>query len=102
MTSFDRFIKIGNYLPSAILISVAMMFSGLHVWVDAAWTKQESKESKNSEIAPMVWARRSRPVLDALFIMIGTHFFGAIVFLILSSRAYNYFSVGTDLYRCTN
>lgn len=39
----------------------------------------------------------SLPILDALFIMIGTRFFGAIAFLILSSRAYNYFSVGTDL-----
>ncbi|KAE9409536.1 Gaa1-domain-containing protein [Gymnopus androsaceus JB14] len=94
MTNFDRFLKIGNYLPSAILISVAMMFGGLQVWVDAAWTKRQSEESKGPEPALMIWARRRRPVLQALFIMIGTHFFGAVTFFLLSSRWYNSISIG--------
>lgn len=112
LTNSDRFVKIGNFLPSAILISVAMMFGGLHVWVDAAWVwtnaskgeveenEKKSVENKRPEPQPttsphtaMGWVRRRRSVLDVLFMMIGTHIFGASTFFVLSSQWYNTVSV---------
>ncbi|ESK94596.1 gpi-anchor transamidase [Moniliophthora roreri MCA 2997] len=67
MTGPDRFIKIGNYLPSAILISVGMMFSGLKAWIDAA--KDNMK----------------RPVLAVVLTMIATHVMGVVVFMVIST-----------------
>ncbi|KAK7054720.1 Glycosyl phosphatidyl inositol protein transamidase complex subunit [Paramarasmius palmivorus] len=67
MTAPDRFVKIGNYLPSAVLISVGMMFSGLKAWVDAA--KPE----------------KPRPVLEAIFIMTTAHLVGVVAFVMIKS-----------------
>ncbi|KAJ3775407.1 Gaa1-domain-containing protein [Lentinula raphanica] len=86
MTTQDRFMKIGNYLPSVILISVAMMFGGLQVWNNAAWIKrQQTKNEKGS--TNKVWTRRRRPVIDAVFIVLGTHLLGAALFFSLSNRS---------------
>ncbi|KIK57676.1 hypothetical protein GYMLUDRAFT_203231 [Collybiopsis luxurians FD-317 M1] len=89
LTNFDRFVKIGNYLPSAILISVAMMFGGLQTWASAAWTERVSGERKTSGATPLTWLKRRRPVLDIFFIVIFTHLFGAGAFFVLSSETYS-------------
>lgn len=91
MTSSQKFLKIGLFLPSAILISVAMMFHGLSTWVDAAWTydiyseptyyKEDPLLSTPSSPPPSIkWRKRKRPVITVLGIMISTHFLGLFLF----------------------
>jgi GPI-anchor transamidase subunit GAA1 len=76
------FNKIGTYIPSAILISVSMMFQGLGSWVQAGWVLRP--ETEKTELASQ-WAARPRHVLSSLLIMIFTHLIGAGVFAIVSS-----------------
>lgn len=88
MTGPQRFLKIGFFLPSAILISVAMMFHGLSTWVNAAWINEETisepteKENSLSSSTPpsIKWRSRRRPVISVLGIMISTHFLGSLLF----------------------
>jgi GPI-anchor transamidase subunit GAA1 len=68
-TAHDRFMKIGKFLPSAVLISVAMMFGGLRSWVDAGWVITSTEKGPTSE-------SRNRPVMQALGIMLLTHLGG--------------------------
>ncbi|KLO08967.1 Gaa1-domain-containing protein [Schizopora paradoxa] len=80
-TTPDTFLKIGHYLPSVIIISVAMMFGGLKEWTNAGWQRtQESSDGSNIK-----WERRPRPVLEALLLMLATHIFGGLVFLLASN-----------------
>jgi len=78
------FLKIGSFLPSAILISVAMMFRGLQGWVKAgwAWVAGEAQDNTPSEktVRDGRWSRRRRPVLKAIVVMAATHALGAVVF----------------------
>lgn len=87
MTGPERFLKIGYFLPSAILISVAMMFHGLSTWVNAAWIHDthsgptEKKNSTSSSTPPTIkWKNRRRPVIAVLGIMISTHLLGLLLF----------------------
>lgn len=86
LTTPDRFMKIGSYLPSAVLISVAMMFQGLRCWVDAGWRPDHPLENK-SDHSPKtpIWSKRSRPVLHVLAMMLMTHLLGVALFLIIRS-----------------
>ncbi|RDB21477.1 GPI transamidase component gaa1 [Hypsizygus marmoreus] len=92
MTGPDRFLKIGSYLPSAILVSVAMMFGGLRVWVDAGWKVQSGSEKplagSSTNTTPLKWSKRQRPVLDVLCIMAFTHILGALLFSLISTSWY--------------
>ncbi|KAJ3545014.1 hypothetical protein NM688_g5678 [Phlebia brevispora] len=85
----NTFMKIGSYLPSAVLVSTAMLFSGLGEWVKARWvakseTEPSSKDAKSEDIhalaSPVKWVSRPRPVLPALSIMITTHLVGIVLF----------------------
>ena len=89
MVGTATFMKIGSYLPSAVLISTAMLFSGLGEWVKARWVAKEEPEypsnDKKSEVpheaAPSIqWASRRRPVLPVLSIIIATHVLGIALF----------------------
>jgi GPI-anchor transamidase subunit GAA1 len=87
MTGSQKFLKIGLFLPSAILISVAMMFHGLSTWVDAAWIREinlgptEKEDSLTLSTPPSIkWRNRKRPVITVLGIMISTHFLGFLLF----------------------
>ncbi|KAF5380995.1 hypothetical protein D9615_004070 [Tricholomella constricta] len=82
MTGPDRFLKIGSYLPSAVLISVAMMFGGLRVWVDAAWISSHFVNEKG--IQKLNWSRRQRPILSVLGIVAATHVYGALLFSLIN------------------
>ena len=90
MTGSQRFLKIGFFIPSAILISVAMMFHGLSTWVDAAWTYENDsepteKETPSLSTPPSIkWKNRKRPVITVLGIMIATHLLGLLLFWIIS------------------
>ncbi|GLB34825.1 putative gpi-anchor transamidase [Lyophyllum shimeji] len=83
LTGPERFLKIGHYLPSAVLISVAMMFSGLRAWVDAGWTASSVVTEKKTHRAR--WSRRRRPILRALSIMLMTHVLGALLFGLITT-----------------
>ena len=84
--------KIGSYLPSAILVGTAMLFSGLGEWVGAGWTLvaepagDDESEKAPSKAAAAKWTTRPRPVLQAVSIMVATHFLGVVLFYLLSSR----------------
>ncbi|KAF8077824.1 Gaa1-like protein [Lyophyllum atratum] len=83
LTGPDRFLKIGSYLPSAVLISVAMMFAGLRAWVDAAWTASSSVTEKQTR--KLKRSRRKRPILSVLSIMVVTHTLGALLFSVITT-----------------
>ncbi|KAH9854210.1 Gaa1-domain-containing protein [Lenzites betulinus] len=86
------FMKIGSYLPSAILVGTAMLFTGLGVWVNAGWTHSPVIDGKGEKVAShrdgKAWQRRHRPVLQAVVIMAATHFLGGLLFLLVSSSWY--------------
>ncbi|EKM82543.1 hypothetical protein AGABI1DRAFT_52781 [Agaricus bisporus var. burnettii JB137-S8] len=89
LTTPDRFMKIGNYLPSAVLISVAMIFRGLRCWVDAGWKlNQRIKDDGDSSSDVITWTRRKRHVLHVLTIMLVTHSLGAAIFLSIQSSLF--------------
>ena len=83
LTGPDTFLKIGYYLPSAVLISVAIMFGGLKKWVDAGWVELEADKNNKSATSTAKWKTRRRPVLGVLGIMISTHIMGGMLFYIL-------------------
>lgn len=84
----STFLKIGSYLPSAVIVSTAMMFGGLYEWVDAYWfenisirlTRSGAKEKPSTEERVEKWDHRHRPVLQAFLILIGTHLVGIALF----------------------
>ncbi|KAJ7940430.1 Gaa1-like protein [Mycena leptocephala] len=82
----DRFLKIGSFLPSAVLISIAMMFGGLRVWSDSAWIPDSSEKEGGSSGK---WIQRSRPVMPVLGIMLSTHILGAVIFSVLTTSWFN-------------
>ncbi|KAF8201552.1 Gaa1-like protein [Pholiota molesta] len=82
MTTPQRFLKIGLYLPSAIFVSVAMMFHGLSTWETSAVEEVKAPGS----IAG--WRRRKRPTITTIFIMITTHSLGFVLFKIISSSIF--------------
>ncbi|KAG0699646.1 Gaa1-like protein [Suillus ampliporus] len=92
LTSPGTFMKIGKFLPSAILVSVAMLFKGLGEWVNAGWVCEVSEASvKGDETdkpspAKDTWKNRRRPLLSALIIVIATHVLGVLVFNLVCNR----------------
>ncbi|KAL1762285.1 Gaa1-like protein [Schizophyllum commune] len=86
----DRFLQIGNYLPSAVLVAVGLMFWGLRGWVDAGWVDVgwvgEEVEEEGLAEPTTHWTRRLRPVLPALALMGVTHALGGVVFYIVTRQ----------------
>jgi len=76
------FSKIGNYLPSAVVISTTMLFSGLRSWVQAGWVEMPVPGSKDGQT--MKWEHRSRPSLQAVLIILTTHAWGTPLYFISS------------------
>ncbi|KAM6500391.1 Gaa1-like, GPI transamidase component domain containing protein [Amanita muscaria] len=97
LTAPDRFLKIGSYLPSVLLISVAMMFGGLTAWNGAS--QSSDKKRANSVNA----SDTSRPVLSSLILMASTHVFGVLLFWALSSAWYSdrFYLVSLTLTACS-
>lgn len=83
LTTPDRFLKIGSYLPSALLISVAMMFGGLKAWNDTS--PPSAIKAKTVEDTTHVEPNRKRRVLNVLTLMAYTHILGALLFWLLTS-----------------
>jgi glycosylphosphatidylinositol transamidase len=93
------FLKIGSYLPSVILISVAMLFGGLGEYVQAGWITDIASglpDEKPIEVTAAStttratgeanWVRIRRPVLPAIIIMLLTHVYGTVLFYVATSR----------------
>lgn len=84
------FMKIGSYLPSAILVSTAMLFGGMGEWVAARWVRSADPPTKprgkggEPGVQAAQWVERPRPVVPALFIIIYTHALGIFLFYLCS------------------
>ncbi|KZT11326.1 Gaa1-domain-containing protein [Laetiporus sulphureus 93-53] len=96
------FLKVGLYLPSAVLISAAMLFAGLREWVNAGSILTEEffgvvEEKGTVEVPPKRGHRssRRRPVLRALTVMIATHALGVALFCCINSR---WFLINQNVY----
>lgn len=83
------FAKIGNYLPSAVVVSTAILFSGLRSWVRAGWVEVpvRAQEGKVKDSSAMKWERRGRTSLRAILIVLLTHACGIPLYFILSWQA---------------
>ncbi|CDO68303.1 Glycosyltransferase Family 48 protein [Trametes cinnabarina] len=85
------FMKIGSYLPSAILVGTAMLFTGLGEWVNAGWvlSPMATASKEGGQVATIgdrkKWRSRHRPVLEPVAIMVLTHLIGVILFLLVST-----------------
>ncbi|CAE6490373.1 unnamed protein product [Rhizoctonia solani] len=96
LTSAQSFVKIGGYLPAAVIMSVAMTFGGLALWVEAGWLQIPaaiSEEDQKSEAAnddqnepSKKWVKRSRPVVDAFALVGCTHFLGAAMLFAIGTK----------------
>ena len=92
MTTPSSFLKIGSYLPSAVLIAAALMFGGLREWVGAGWVELEDKhlsleKGKDADIATASkkkWVPRRRDLLGAFVVTAASHLFGLALFVIIS------------------
>ena len=90
--------KIGSYLPSAVLVGTAMLFSGLGEWVNAGWLltsvplEHDEKSEKVQSSSMTKWVTRDRPVLDAVTVMVSTHAIGYILWEAISRRLVSCFA----------
>ena len=83
-TSPSTFLKIGTYLPSTILISVSLLFTGLREWVTAGWLRTEQPlppSDKHQAQIGFLWTKRSRPIFKTLLLMLTTHLLGIFTFV---------------------
>ncbi|TCD68916.1 Glycosyl phosphatidyl inositol protein transamidase complex subunit [Steccherinum ochraceum] len=88
LVNATTFLKIGFFLPAAIILSVAMMFSGLYEWINAAWYKTVVPRSEEkTETTELTWVERPRPVLDALLVIGATHTAGVGLFYFITLPA---------------
>ena len=95
LTGPGTFLKIGEYLPSVVIVSVAMMFGGLRIWVDAGWVKHQQPIDKSAATVPK-WNTRRRNVILPLVVMLATHVVGGIVFFVVTK---SWFGVRTTVSR---
>ncbi|KIJ69020.1 hypothetical protein HYDPIDRAFT_172515 [Hydnomerulius pinastri MD-312] len=98
LTSPGTFMKIGMFLPSAVLVAVGMMFVGLGCWVEGGWTTDERgsdraegdtkvKSGGGGVVAgeEVKWTSRRRPVLPALMTVLITHIIGLLAFNVITT-----------------
>ena len=92
MSTPSSFLKIGSYLPSAVLIAAALMFGGLREWAGAGWVELEDRhpsleEKKNADIAITLkkkWVPRRRDLLSAFIVTAASHLIGFALFVVIS------------------
>ncbi|KAG9318846.1 Gaa1-like GPI transamidase component [Chiua virens] len=101
LTTPGTFMKIGMFLPSAVLVGAAMIFWGLGQWVEAGWVQespdplQQQDKEEDSKVAnaestavqttQFKWRPRRRPVLPAIITILGTHVIGLLAFAMINS-----------------
>ena len=92
MSTPSSFLKIGSYLPSAVLIAAALMFGGLREWVGAGWVELEDKhpsleKGKDADMAiasKKKWVPRRRDLLGPFVVTATSHLIGLALFVIIS------------------
>ena len=92
MSTPSSFLKIGSYLPSAVLIAVALMFGGLREWVGAGWVEVEDKyppleKGEDTGIAiasKKKWVPRRRDLLGPFVVTATSHLIGLALFMLIS------------------
>ena len=91
MSTPSSFLKIGTYLPSAVLLAAALMFGGLQEWVSAGWVELEeehpSREKGRNELvtaSKKKWVPRRRDLLGAFVVTAASHLVGLALFAIIS------------------
>ena len=91
MTGPEVFLKIGSFLPSAVIVSVGMMFAGLYEWVKASWILDDAPTGTSEKKAntKQKWIRRRKPVLQALGVVISTHVVGLLLFSMITSSFFS-------------
>jgi GPI-anchor transamidase subunit GAA1 len=97
MTTPSSFLKIGSYLPSAVLVAAALMFGGLGKWVDAGWVEVEDEDppAEKANTAGIVltsrkkWIPRRRDLLDAFMVVVASHLVGMTLFVVISFSWFN-------------
>ena len=96
--------KIGMFLPSAVLVGVAMIFWGLGQWVEAGWVQespselQQQEKEDDSKVVNAVtttvsavqptWRPRRRPVLPAIVTILATHTIGLLAFAMINTSGF--------------
>ncbi|KAF8557306.1 Gaa1-domain-containing protein [Imleria badia] len=101
LTTPGTFMKIGTFLPSAVLVGVAMIFWGLGQWVAAGWVQEfpaelqlqdKEDDSKAVNVATTtvptvqsIWRPRRRPVLPAIVAILATHTVGLLAFATINT-----------------
>ncbi|KAI9570458.1 Gaa1-like protein [Boletus coccyginus] len=100
LTTPGTFMKIGVFLPSAVLVGVAMIFWGLGQWVEAGWVQEspselQRKDKDDSKVANVAtttastaqptWRPRPRPVLPAIVTILATHTIGLLAFAMINT-----------------
>ncbi|KAF8447520.1 Gaa1-like protein [Boletus edulis BED1] len=104
LTTPATFMKIGTFLPSAVLVAVAMIFSGLGRWVEAGWVQESSSElqpqgkeddgkAANATIATVAtlqptWRPRQRPVIPVITTICVTHCIGLLAFAMIDTSCF--------------
>jgi glycosylphosphatidylinositol transamidase len=92
MSTPSSFLKIGSYLPSAVLITAALMFGGLREWVGAGWVELEDKHPslEKGDDAGMAtaskkkWVPRRKGLLGAFVVTAASQLIGLALFVIIS------------------
>ena len=86
MTTPSKFLKIGMYLPSAILAGASLMLGGLGAWVQARWIEvvhedfRTDKEPKSDVPPRKEWVSRPRGLMPVLCIFLAAIVVGNGVF----------------------
>lgn len=90
MTGPVTFLKIGTYLPGAIIISVALMFGGLYEWVNAGWSYDTVTKEVDGKVLTKQskWTRRERPILIVHLAVIVFLEFGLVLFLEITTPSF--------------
>jgi hypothetical protein len=93
MTTPSSFLKIGSYLPSAVLVAASLMFGGLKEWANAGWVEvnDEHQPPEKDMAATNVsvnnskkkWVARRRDLLDALMVVVASHLVGLMIFVVI-------------------
>jgi len=84
MTTPSTFLKIGSYLPSAVLVAATLMFGGLREWIKAGWVELEDGPGKGNVAVPKKWVTRRRDLLDDFVVIAASHLVGLTLFVTIS------------------
>lgn len=92
MSTPSSFLKVGSYLPSAVLVAVALMCGGLQEWVDAGWveledshpSREKGRDASLVTTSKKKWVPRRRDLLGAFVVTAASHLVGLALFVIIS------------------